>query len=54
MSTTEKNNLITIALASRIKAGMTVRQAWEDVFGAGSWEKFAGQLYDELRAQAGN
>ena len=52
MSTTEKNKLITIALASRITAGMTARQAWEDLFGAGSWEEFAGQIYDELRAKA--
>ena len=52
MTTTEKNKLITDALATRIKSGMTARQAWEDLFGAGSWEKFAGQIYDALQEQA--
>lgn len=54
MSTAEKNKLITITLAKKIASGMDVRQAWESLFGEGSWEKMTGQIYDELRARAAN
>lgn len=30
----------------------SVKTAFEKMFGEGSWEKFAGELYDELRRKA--
>jgi len=29
----------------------SVKEAFENTFGEGSYEKFAGELYDELRAR---
>lgn len=46
------NEQITLKLASLINNGMEVRAAWETVFGAGSWEKMAGEMHDALRAKA--
>lgn len=30
----------------------SVKEAFEKTFGEGSYEKFAGELYDDLRARA--
>jgi hypothetical protein len=46
------NHAITAALAARIASGMDVRTAWDDVFGAGAYERMAGDLHDALRAAA--
>lgn len=51
MSATEKNTLITLALAKKISQGMSARDAWESLFGEGSWLKFAGQIHDALNAK---
>lgn len=34
-----------------VAATGSVKMAFEQVFGEGSYEKFAGELYDELRAR---
>lgn len=47
-----KNAAITVALAARLQAGMNVREAIEDVFGVGAYERIAGEIYDALRAAA--
>lgn len=45
-----KNEQITKTLAAQIEAGKDAKQAIEAVFGAGSYEKMAGLIYDMLRA----
>lgn len=46
-----KNAAITARLVALMAEGQDVRQAWETVFGAGSWETMAGEIYDALRAR---
>lgn len=45
----------TQAISQKFLAAFTdtgsVKQAFEKTFGEGSYEKFAGELYDELRAR---
>jgi hypothetical protein len=53
MTTTEKNAAITVALAAAIRSGMDVRQAFDDVFGPGGYDRVAGIVYDELRKVQG-
>ena len=49
----DKNAQITKMLASLIASGMDVKQAINTVFGAGAYEKMAGNIYDALREKAG-
>lgn len=46
-----KTQKISEMLLISIAATGSVRQAWEQVFGEGSYDKFAGDLYDELRGR---
>jgi hypothetical protein len=45
-----KNQIITAKIVALLAAGFTIEAAIEQVFGAGSFEKIAGQIYDMLRA----
>jgi hypothetical protein len=45
-----KNQIITAKIVALLDAGFTIEAAIEQVFGAGSFEKIAGQIYDMLRA----
>jgi hypothetical protein len=45
-----KNQIITAKIVALLAAGLTIEAAIEQVFGAGSFEKIAGQIYDMLRA----
>ncbi len=47
-----KNAKITAMLVGLMKAGVPVRDAFDLVFGAGAFERMAGDLYDDLRARA--
>lgn len=48
----EKNVAINKAIAANIASGMDVKDAINQVFGIGAYEKIAGVLYDELRAKS--
>jgi len=48
-----KNAEISIKILEKIAEGMTVRQAIDTVLGAGTAEKIAGEVYDEIRVRHG-
>lgn len=50
MSTTDKNLVISVAIKSLTEQGLTVKQAFEVIFGEGYYEKMAGEIYDALKA----
>jgi hypothetical protein len=39
-----------VAIKSLNEQGLTAKQAFEVIFGEGSYEKMAGQVYDALKA----
>lgn len=47
-----KNALISAMILQKIAQGMNVRQAIDAVLGAGTAEKIAGDVYDQIRARA--
>jgi len=51
MSTTDKNQCINVALAMLVKTGVAVDAAFDMLLGEGAYKKFAGQVYDALRAK---
>jgi alpha/beta superfamily hydrolase len=50
LNTTDKNLVISVAIKSLTEQGLTVKQAFEVIFGEGSYEKMAGEIYDALKA----
>ena len=44
------NAIISARILAHIEAGMTVRQAFDAVLGAGAYERLAGEIYDTMRA----
>jgi hypothetical protein len=44
-----KNEAISVMILSKVAAGMTVREAFDAVLGAGRFEQLASDIYDELR-----
>jgi hypothetical protein len=49
--TAEIQQAISAKLLAEVAAGATVSEAFDRVFGAGSYARFAGTLYDDLRAK---
>lgn len=47
-----KTQYISEKFIEAVAATGSVKEAFEKMFGEGSYEKFAGELYDELRAKA--
>jgi hypothetical protein len=47
-----KNAEISRRIIAAIAAGQTTREAFDAVLGAGSFEKLAGEIYDEMKARA--
>jgi hypothetical protein len=47
--TMTKNEAISVMILSKVAAGMTVREAFDAVLGAGRFEQLASDIYDELR-----
>lgn len=45
-----KNAAISAKIMTNVQAGMTLRQAFDAVLGAGAYSKLAGEVYDALRA----
>lgn len=50
LNTTDKNAVFTVVIGTLIQKGMDVKVAIDSVFGEGSYEKMAGQIYEALRA----
>lgn len=46
------NQKISLQLLTKIAAGMSVREAFNVVLGAGAFEKLAGDVYDALKVGA--
>lgn len=47
-----KNIRISAEILKLVLEGKDVRQAFDAVIGAGTYEKLASEMYDELRAKA--
>lgn len=52
LKTTDKNLVINVAMSMLVKSGVAVDAAFDLLFGEGAYKKFAGQVYDALRAKA--
>lgn len=52
LKTTDKNMVINVALNMLVKSGVAVDAAFDMLFGEGAYKRFAGQVYDALRAKA--
>lgn len=52
LGTTDRNTVLTAVIGTLVKNGVDVKVALNAVFGEGTFEKIAGQVYDALRAQA--
>ncbi len=52
MDDTTKHATISAAILYRVEQGMTLRQAFDDVLGAGTVSRITGEVYDTLRARA--
>jgi alpha/beta superfamily hydrolase len=50
IGTNDKNIVISAAIAALMDQGLTIRAAYEAVFGAGAFDQMAGNLYDAMRA----
>lgn len=53
MTNTRANALISAAILARVQKGMSMKDAMDEVLGAGTYEKLAGDVYDQLRAKQG-
>jgi hypothetical protein len=47
------NATISLRILTLVNGGMELRAAFDEVLGAGAFEKMASDLYDGLRAKAG-
>ena len=50
LNTTDKDMVINVALAMIVKTGVAVDAAFDLLLGEGAYKRFAGQVYDALRA----
>ena len=50
LNTTDKNLCITVALNVLVKTGVEIDEAFDLLFGEGAYKRFAGLVYDALRA----
>lgn len=50
LNTTDKELCINVALAMIVKTGVAVNEAFDLLMGEGAYVRFAGQVYDALRA----
>lgn len=52
LKSTDKKLVINVALSMLVKSGVAVDAAFDMLFGEGAYKRFAGQVYDALRAKA--
>jgi len=50
IGTTDKNVVFSVVIKSLTDAGVDIKVAFDMLFGEGAYMKFAGQIYDALRA----
>ena len=50
LGTDDKNVVISVVLKTLVDAGVDVAVAFDMVFGDGAYTRFAGMIYDALRA----
>lgn len=50
LNTNDKNVVLSATIQFLVKSGLAVDEAFEMVFGEGAYKRFAGQVYDALRA----
>lgn len=46
-----KNAAISARILAHVNAGKSLPEAYDAVFGAGAYQKLAGEIYDELRSR---
>jgi len=51
LGTKDKNVVFSAVIQFLVKSGLAIDEAFEMVFGEGSYERFAGQVYEALRAK---
>lgn len=49
IGSSDKGQTLVLAIGYAIKAGADIETAFEFVIGKGSYEKFAGQIYDSIK-----
>ena len=52
MTTEQKNALISEKFLQLVESGMNAREAFEQIFGEGSWQVMAGMVWEAFRAQS--
>jgi hypothetical protein len=52
IGTTDKNLVISTAIAMLVKSGVDVAAAFDMIVGEGAYKKMAGEVWTELRAKA--
>lgn len=50
LNTADKEMVINVALAMIVKSGVAVDAAFDLLLGEGAFKRFAGQVYDAMRA----
>jgi len=50
IGTTDKNVVFSVVIKSLTDSGVDIKVAFDMLFGEGAYMKFAGQIYDALRA----
>ena len=51
IGTTDKNVVFSAVIKTLVEAGMSLDAAFDMLFGEGSFKKFAGNVYDAMRAK---
>jgi hypothetical protein len=49
IGSSDKGQTLVLAIAYAIKAGADIETAFDVVVGKGSYQKFAGEIYDSIR-----
>lgn len=53
LGTTDKNVVISAVLKTLVQSGVDMQTAFDAVFSEGAYSKFAGEVYQALRAKGG-
>ena len=51
LGTTDKNVVFSTVLKTLVDAGIAINVAFDHLFGEGAYIKFAGEIYDALKAK---
>lgn len=53
LGTTDKNVVISAVIQAMVNAGVSIDVAFDSLFGEGAYKRFAGEVYQLLRAKQG-